>query len=126
MGNDLSGRRALVTGGGDGIGAAIALALAGAGADVAVGYGRSAAVAQDVAARVHVDQHLISVQQVPRGHADRLPVRAQAGDHGGVRLGKKSADAVGQRSLRHPPEVPPRSPAGISGGPWARTPDPPP
>ena len=51
MGNDLSRRRALVTGGGHGIGAAIALALAGAGADVAVGYGRSAAAAQDVVAR---------------------------------------------------------------------------
>jgi len=33
---DLSGRRALVTGGGRGIGRAIALALAGAGADVAI------------------------------------------------------------------------------------------
>ena len=49
MGNDLSGRRALVTGAGHGIGAAIALALAEAGADVAVGYGRSAAAAQKVA-----------------------------------------------------------------------------
>ena len=49
MGNDLSGRRALVTGAGHGIGAAIALALAEAGADVAVGYGRSAAAAQMVA-----------------------------------------------------------------------------
>ncbi len=48
MGNDLSGRRALVTGAGHGIGAAIALALAEAGADVAVGYGRSAAAAQKV------------------------------------------------------------------------------
>ena len=51
MGNDLSGRRALVTGGGHGIGAAIALALAGAGADVAVGYGRSGVAAQDVVGR---------------------------------------------------------------------------
>ena len=51
MGNDLSGRRALVTGGGHGIGAAIALALAGAGADVAAGYGRSGVAAQNVVAR---------------------------------------------------------------------------
>ena len=48
MGNDLSGRRALVTGAGHGIGAAIALALADAGADVVVGYGRSAVAAQEV------------------------------------------------------------------------------
>ena len=48
MSNDLSGRRALVTGAGHGIGAAIALALAEAGADVAVGYGKSALAAQEV------------------------------------------------------------------------------
>ncbi len=51
MGNDLSGRRALVTGAGHGIGAAIALALAEAGADVVVGYGRSAVTAQEVVDR---------------------------------------------------------------------------
>jgi 3-oxoacyl-[acyl-carrier protein] reductase len=50
MSNDLSGRRALVTGAGHGIGAAIALALAEAGADVAVGYGQSALAAQEVVA----------------------------------------------------------------------------
>jgi 2-dehydro-3-deoxy-D-gluconate 5-dehydrogenase len=47
---DLSGRRALVTGGGGGIGLGISEALAGAGAEVAV-LGRSAA-ADDAAARV--------------------------------------------------------------------------
>ena len=42
MSNDLTGRRALVTGAGHGIGAGIALALAEAGADVIVHYGQSA------------------------------------------------------------------------------------
>lgn len=46
--SDLSGKRALVTGGSRGIGAAIALALAEKGADVAVTYERSADRAADV------------------------------------------------------------------------------
>jgi 3-oxoacyl-[acyl-carrier protein] reductase len=48
----LSGKRALVTGGGKGIGAAIALALAEAGADVAINYHTSAQAAEEVAARI--------------------------------------------------------------------------
>lgn len=50
--SDLTGKRALVTGGSRGIGAAIALALADKGADVAITYKNSARRADDVAASI--------------------------------------------------------------------------
>jgi len=49
---DLSGRVALVTGGGRGIGRGISLALAAAGADVAINYTRSPEAAEETAAEV--------------------------------------------------------------------------
>ena len=70
---DLSGRRALVTGGGSGIGAGIAEALAAAGARVAV-LGRSAMV-DEVAARVGgvaVRADLSDRTQLQRGFADSM------------------------------------------------------
>ena len=69
---DLSGRRALVTGGGGGIGLGISEALAGAGAQVAV-LGRSDAVDQ-AAARV-----------------DGTAVRADLSDHAALRRGFEEA-----------------------------------
>lgn len=48
---DVSGRAAVITGGGTGIGAATAIALAGEGCHVAVNYARSADAAADVADR---------------------------------------------------------------------------
>ncbi|SDR99274.1 SDR family oxidoreductase [Paraoerskovia marina] len=52
MQNDLTGRRALVTGAGHGIGAALALGLARAGADVAVHYANSAQGAEEIADQI--------------------------------------------------------------------------
>lgn len=49
----LTGRRALVTGGGTGLGRAMALALARAGADVAISVRASKADAEDVASAIH-------------------------------------------------------------------------
>jgi 2-deoxy-D-gluconate 3-dehydrogenase len=69
----LSGRRAVVTGGGGGIGSGIAEALAGAGARVAV-IGRSAA-AEDVASRVDgiaVRADLADREQLQRGFAEAV------------------------------------------------------
>ena len=58
-------------------------------------------IVQSSPACVHVDQHLVSLQQVPGRHADGLAVGTHTGDDGGLRLGEKSPDPVGQRSLRH-------------------------
>lgn len=52
---ELTGKRALVTGGSRGIGAAIALALAKKGADVAVTYERSVDRAADVVRDIEAD-----------------------------------------------------------------------
>ena len=79
MNNELSGRRALVTGAGHGIGAAIALALAQAGADVAVGYGQSAVAAQEVVALATehgVRATAIGADVTVTGEVDALVTRA--------------------------------------------------
>lgn len=51
---DLSGKRALVTGGSRGIGARIALALAEHGADVAISYERAADRAQQIVNKIQL------------------------------------------------------------------------
>ena len=52
MAGNLSGKRALVTGGDSGIGAAISLALAAAGADVAINYHSNAAAADEIVKQI--------------------------------------------------------------------------
>ncbi len=56
---DLSGKTILVTGASRGIGAATATALDGAGARVVMSYGRSAAMAEAVAAACNNDPVLL-------------------------------------------------------------------
>lgn len=72
IGIDLTGRKALVTGGSRGIGRAIALRLAEAGCDVAINYLRSKAPAQETAEEVaaHGRQALLLKGNV--AHADAL------------------------------------------------------
>jgi 3-oxoacyl-[acyl-carrier protein] reductase len=63
MSGRLEGRAALVTGAGRGLGSALALGLAREGADVAVHYHRSAAGAEQVAARItEVGRRAVTVQ----------------------------------------------------------------
>src|SRR3954447_3207583 len=60
-------------------------------------------VGQAPAALVHVDQDPVParpracrLEEVPGGDGHRLPVGAQGGDHGGVRLGEQVPDVVGK------------------------------
>ncbi len=78
---ELSGKRALVTGGSRGIGAAIAMVLAGKGADVAITYERSA----DCAAEV--------VQAIEKKGRKALAIKADSADPEAVR---RSVDEAAQ------------------------------
>ena len=83
-GQELAGRKALVTGASRGIGAAIALTLAKAGADVAITYERSADRAADVVREIEALGR--------RGHA----IQADSADAEAVEAAvKHAADALG-------------------------------
>jgi len=86
--NPLSGRRALVTGGGRGIGRALALALGAAGADVALTYVRNAeAAAETVAALEKLGRRAHSYQgSIAEPEAVDRAVGAAADDLGGLDL----------------------------------------
>ena len=85
---DLTGKAALVTGGGTGCGRAIALALAEAGCDVAVNYSRSRAAAEQVVGEIEALGR--------RGWAVQGDVATQAGAH---RVVAEAAAAVGGGGL---------------------------
>ncbi|MDO8704324.1 MAG: SDR family oxidoreductase [Sulfuricaulis sp.] len=74
----LTGRVALVTGGGRGIGRAIALQLASAGADVAVNYRRDGAAAQDTVARIEAMGRRARAYQAAVDHRDEAERLAEA------------------------------------------------
>jgi NAD(P)-dependent dehydrogenase (short-subunit alcohol dehydrogenase family) len=81
---NLTGKRALVTGGSRGIGAAIALALAENGADVAISYERAADRARDI------------VGQIEAKGRRAIAVQADGGDPEAVtRLVRATADYLG-------------------------------
>jgi len=56
-----------------------------------------AQVVQPLAAVLHVHQDPVAVQHVPGGDGDRLAVRADGRDHGGVGLGEQLAQLVRER-----------------------------
>jgi putative hydrolase len=55
----------------------------------------------------HIDEHLVSVQQIPRRNTDRLAVRAHGGDDSWLWLSEERPDVFGQRGLWHALVVPP-------------------
>ena len=86
MNNDLSGKRALVTGASRGLGKAIALSLARAGADVAITYEKSADKAQAVAHdHSRLGRNRVGLQ-APSAHApaNRAAVKQTLGPFCGV------------------------------------------
>ncbi len=70
MAIDLSGRKALVTGGGRGIGAAISLKLAECGADIAINYARGIEAAEETAATIRNMGRKVSLHQGNVGEDD--------------------------------------------------------
>lgn len=83
--SSLSGKRALVTGGGRGIGAAIVRRLAGDGASVAVNYRSDAKSAQALVAELRGAGDIVTVQaDVSDPQQARRAVREAAGQLGGL------------------------------------------
>lgn len=97
---DLTGKHALVTGGGTGIGLAIATSLAGAGADVTI-TGRRIEVLED-AAKAHPNLHPIAMDVTSEDDI-KAGIAAARADHGPITICVANAGIAEGRKLSKTP-----------------------
>ena len=113
---DLTGRRAIVTGGGRGIGRGIALGLARCGADVAIVYRQGAEVAEATAAEVAaVGRRALAVQaDTSDGASVRSMVERVVAELGGVEILVNNAGVLSRVPFLEMPEEEWRRVVGIN------------
>lgn len=94
---DLSGRRALVTGGDTGLGAATSLALAAAGADVAIAYRGERKPADEVAAKAGSRAKILNLEDVSDPSCVAAAFEQMDRDFGGIDILVNNAGIDGER-----------------------------